>query len=89
MTKTLTYTDTDKAALDAATAADIKSPSTISDTDIPDVAALHNRIQTLEALVEHICHTYFRNVDPGIVVKDWLERRAGSKVLDESVKGRA
>jgi hypothetical protein len=84
------YTTTDNTALAAANAAGVKSPSTISDTQTgmtPD--ELHNRLQVLEALVDHILALNHRNTDKESIVKTWLENRKGSPVLDETAKGRA
>lgn len=83
------FTEDDIARVNKAESDPIGSAAEISETALPDPAEMHSRIQLLEALVEYIFQTHFRTVKVDDVVEQWLKNRAGSKVLDETVRGRA
>jgi|SRR6516164_9542565 hypothetical protein len=94
------YTDTDKAALEAASDAGITSPSTISDTHMAGHTELHQRVQALElaaedigksidnvcAIIAYIVETFHRGMDIPAILDHAAEKRAGSEVLDPTAK---
>jgi hypothetical protein len=81
-------TDMDQKALDAATSAGLDHPAKISDTHVPTPEELHLRVQTLEAIVAHLCDTYMRGIDVGALVAQHRENIAGSEVIDPMARGR-